>query len=58
MRYGSFFMPDGKAHEEGKVLCYLVMSVVTDLTDLTEDEILNGKRTMEVSMPDGWRSGS
>lgn len=25
-----------------------VMSVVTDLTDLTEDEILNGKRTMEV----------
>ena len=25
-----------------------VMSVVTDLTDLTEDDILNGKRTMEV----------
>lgn len=25
-----------------------VMSVVTDLTDLTEEEILNGKRTMEV----------
>lgn len=25
-----------------------VMSVVTDLTDLTEDIILNGRRTMEV----------
>jgi hypothetical protein len=25
-----------------------VMSVVTDLTDLTEDDILNGRRTMEV----------
>lgn len=25
-----------------------VMSVVTDLTDLTEDEILHGRRTMEV----------
>lgn len=25
-----------------------VMSVVTDLTDLSENEILNGKRTMEV----------
>lgn len=25
-----------------------VMSVVTDLTDLTDDDILNGRRTMEV----------
>ena len=25
-----------------------VMSVVNDLTDLTEDDILNGRRTMEV----------
>jgi hypothetical protein len=25
-----------------------VMSIVTDLTDLTEDEILHGKRTMEI----------
>lgn len=43
-----FFCPDlAKKHMKAKYYA-TVMSVVTDLTDLTEDEILNGKRTMEV----------
>ena len=42
----SFFGKNAKAM---KAKYYAtVMSVVTDLTDLSENEILNGKRTMEV----------
>ena len=44
-----FFCPDLAKTKHMKAKYYAtVMSVVTDLTDLTEDEILNGKRTMEV----------
>ena len=45
----AFFLPYCGKIDNMKAKYYAaVMSVVTDLTDLTENEILNGSRTMEV----------
>lgn len=44
-----FFCPDLAKTKQMKEKYYqTVMSVVSDLTDLTENEILHGKRTMEI----------
>lgn len=46
--YGSFFVKFWQKAAMKVKYYEAVMSILTDLTDLTEDDIINGRRTMEV----------